>query len=315
MRLALAALLLIAPVAAARADYPEKPIRFVVPLSAGGFNDQLARFIAQQLTNSLGQPVVVDNKPGAGTIIGTDLVAKAPPDGYTLLMASIPFVISPSLYQSVPFDVINDFTPITLAGSTPNVLLVHPSVPANSVPELVKLIKASPGKLNYASNSVGGSSHLGMEIFKGLAGLDIVHVPYKGSAAAIADLLEGRVSVTLDNLLFQLPYLKDGRLRPLAVTGKARSDLLPDTPTFAEVGYPDFDVSAWYAVLGPAKLPPAIVQRLNAEIAKALKGPEAKARLEGAQIIASTPDELAAYLPKELAKWSKAVKDSGAKAD
>lgn len=293
--------------------FPQRPVRIVVGAVAGGFTDILARAIGQQLSASLGQPVIVDNRPGGGGTIATTFVAQAPPDGYTLLLASLPHVINSALYTPPPYDAVADFTAIALVAETPNVLIVHPSIGSKNVKELVALIKAAPGRYNYASNSIGSSSHLGMEIFRSSLGLDMNHIPYKGSAAVTPDLLEGRVSMTLDNLLFWLPQIKDGKLRALAVTGRARSSVLPDVPTFAEAGFPDIEVGPWFGIVGPKGMPADVGARLNADIVKAMSSAEVRQRLAGAQIIGSTPEAFAAHLQRERVKWAEAVKRSGAK--
>ena len=309
-----AGLILLAATAASQAQpYPDRASRIVVGAVAGGFTDILARLIAQQLAVSLGQPVLVDNRPGGGGTIATEFVARAAPDGYTLLIASLPHVINPALYSPAPYDAVADFTAISLVLETPNVMLVHPGIPARTLQELVALVKAAPGRYNYASNSIGSSSHLGMEIFRSTVGLELNHVPYKGSAAVTPDLLEGRVSLTLDNLLFWLPQIKEGKVRALVVTGRKRSEVLPAAPNFAEAGFPNVDVGPWFGVVGPARLPRPIVDRLNRDINNGLRNPEVRQRLVGAEIIGTTPDAFAAHLRTEAVKWGEAVKRSGAK--
>lgn len=313
IRIAAGLILFTATATSPAQTYPERASRIVVGAVAGGFTDILARLIAQPLVLSLGQPVLVDNRPGGGGTIATEFVARAAPDGYTLLLTSLPHVINPALYSPAPYDALGDFTAITLVVETPNVMLVHPGIPARTLQELVALVKAAPGRYNYASNSVGSSSHLGMEIFRSTVGLELNHVPYKGSAAVTPDLLEGRVSLTLDNLLFWLPQIKDGKLRALVVTGRKRSEVLPGVPTFAEAGFPNVDVGPWFGVVAPARLPRAIVDRLNRDINAGMRSPEVRQRLVGAEIIGTTPEAFAAHLRTELLKWGEAVKRSGAK--
>ncbi len=267
--------------AAAQAPaYPTKPIRLVVPFPPGGATDILAREVAKHLTEAWGQSVVVDNRPGAGGNIGSELVAKAAPDGYTLEMGTVgTHAINASLYSKMPYDHVKDFVPVILVAGVPNVLEVNPSVPVNSVQELIAYAKANPGKLNFASSGAGTSIHLSGELFKVMAGVQMTHVPYKGSAPALQDLLGGQVQLMFDNLPPSLPQIKAGKLRALAVTSTTRAPALPDVPTVAEAGLPGFEASSWFGVLAPAGTPPAIVAKLNAEIAKWLTSPEAKEKL------------------------------------
>jgi tripartite-type tricarboxylate transporter receptor subunit TctC len=298
--------------------YPTKPIRLVVPFPAGGTTDILARAAAQKLTEAWGQPVVVDNRPGAGGNIGSELVAKAAPDGYTLEMGTVgTHAINASLYAKMPYDHVKDFFPVILVAGVPNVLVVHPSVPVNSVAELIAYAKANPGKLNFASSGNGTSIHLSAELFKVMSGVQMAHVPYKGSAPAVQDLLGGQVQLMFDNLPSALPHIKGGKLRALAVTSAQRAPVLPDVPTIAEAGLPGFEASSWFGVLAPAGTPPAIVAKLNAEIAKWLASPEAKEKLQaqGANVAGGPPEEFAKHIAAETAKWAKVVKESGAKID
>ena len=322
MQLAKAALaatvLATAAAAAAAADYPSRPIRLIVPFSAGGTSDFLARTIAERLGGRLGQTVVVDNKPGAGGNIGSAAVAQAEPDGYTLLLGTVgTHAINSSLYKKMPFDAVKDFAPVTLVAAVPNMLVVHPSLPVKSVAELVELAKAKPGKLNFASSGNGSSIHLSGELFKTLAGVDMTHVPYKGSGPAVADLLGGQVNMMFDNMPSSLPHVKAGKVRALAVTSAKRSPAMPDLSTMAEAGIKGYDASAWFGILAPAGTPPAVVDRLNAEIVKVLHLPEVADRLsqQGAVPTTSTPQEFAAYIRAETAKWAKVVKASGAQMD
>ena len=314
----IAAFALGAPASAQTPAYPTKPIRLVVPFPAGGATDILAREVAKHLTETWGQSVVVDNRPGAGGNIGSELVAKAPPDGYTLEMGTVgTHAINASLYAKMPYDHVKDFVPVILVAGVPNVLVVNPSVPVNSVQELIAYAKANPGKLNFASSGAGTSIHLSGELFKVMAGVQMMHVPYKGSAPALQDLIGGQVQLMFDNLPPSLPQIKAGKLRALAVTSATRAPALPDTPTIAEAGLPGFEASSWFGVLAPAGTPPAIVAKLNAEIAKWLGSPEAKEKLAGvgANIAGGTPDDFARHIQAETAKWAKVVKESGAKVD
>jgi len=298
--------------------YPAKPIRLVVPFPAGGTTDILARAVGQKLTEAWGQPVVVDNRPGAGGNIGSELVAKAAPDGYTLLMGTVgTHAINASLYAKMPYDHIKDFAPVILVAGVPNVLVVNPAVPVNSVQELIAYAKANPGRLNFASSGSGTSIHLSGELFKVMAGVQMTHIPYKGSAPALQDLIGGQVQLMFDNLPSALPQIKGGKLRALAVTSATRAAALPDVPTVAEAGLPGFEASSWFGVLAPAGTPVAIIARLNAEIAKWLASPEAREKLasQGANAAGGSPEDFAKHIAAETAKWQKVVKESGAKVD
>jgi tripartite-type tricarboxylate transporter receptor subunit TctC len=315
---AVAACALAAPSIAQEPAYPSKPIRLVVPFPPGGATDILARNVAQRLTETWGQPVVVDNRPGAGGNIGSELVAKAAPDGYTLEMGTVgTHAINSSLYARMPYDHVKDFAPVILVAAVPNVLVVNPGVPVNSVQELIAYAKANPGKLNFASSGSGTSIHLSGELFKVMAGVQMTHVPYKGSAPALSDLLGGQVQLMFDNLPPSLPQIKAGKLRALAVTSATRAPALPDVPTIAESGLPGFEASSWFGVLAPAGTPPAIIAKLNAEIGKWLASPEAKEKLAavGANGAGGTPEDFARHIQAETAKWAKVVKESGAKVD
>ena len=306
-----------APMAGAQA-YPAKPIRIVVPFPPGGATDILARAVAQKLTDAWGQAVVVDNRPGAGGNIGSEIVAKAAPDGYTLEMGTVgTHAINASLYAKMPYDHVKDFAPVILVAGVPNVLVVNPSLPVSSVQELIAYAKANPGKLNFASSGNGTSIHLAGELFKVMAGVQMTHIPYKGSAPALQDLIGGQVQLMFDNLPPSLPHIKAGKLRALAVTSATRSSALPDTPTIAESGLPGFEASSWFGVLAPAGTPPAIIAKLNAEIAAWLASPEAKEKMLalGANIGGGSPEDFARHIAAETAKWQKVVKASGAKVD
>ena len=314
-----ATLAILAPQASAAADaYPAKPIRFVVAFPPGGGTDIIARSIAQKLAERLAQQVVVDNRPGAGGNIGTDTVAKSAPDGYTMLMGSAgPLAINASLFASMPFDPVRDLAPVTLAASTPNVLVVHPSLRAATVNELIALAKARPGEINFASSGHGTPAHLAGELFNSMAGVKMVHVPYKGAAPALADLLGGQVQLMFSTMPPALPHVKDGKLRALAVTSSKRSRAMPELPTVDEVALPGFEANTWHGVVVPAGTPAAVVVRLNREIVAILHMPEVVARLsgQGAEALGSTPEEFAAYIKSETLKWAKVVRDSGAKAE
>ena len=297
--------------------YPVKPVRFVVPYPPGGPTDILGRAVAQALTESLGQPVIVDNKPGASGMIGAEQVAKAAPDGYTILVNASIHVINPSLYSKTSFDAMKDFVPVSQIASVPLILVVGQSVPANSVKELIALAKASPGRLTFASSSVGAAPHLAGELLKRMAGVDIVHVPYKGSGPATADLIGGHVTMMIDSMPSSISHVKAGKLKVLGVSTAKRISALPDTPTIAESGLPGFDIATWYGVWAPAGTSKEIVNRLSGEIAKALKRADLKERLAGlgAEPVGSTPAEFAAYCESEFRRWGRVVKESGAKLD
>lgn len=299
-------------------SFPSRPLRIVVPFPAGGTTDVLARAVAQKLTETLGQPVVVDNRPGAGGNIGAELVAKSPPDGYTLLMGTVgTHAINPGLYPKMPYDHVRDFAPVILVAGVPNVLVVNPSLPVNSVQELIAYAKANPGKLNFASSGNGTSIHLSGELFKTMAGVQIMHVPYKGSAPALQDMVGGQVQLMFDNLPSSLALIKGGKLKALAVTSSARAAALPDVPTMAESGLPGFEASSWFGLLAPAGTPQPAIAKLNAEVARWLASPEAKEKLlaQGAIAAGGTPEDFARHIAAETAKWQKVVKESGAKVD
>ena len=300
-----------APAAAQAATYPSKPIRIVVPYPPGGFNDTLARTVGARLQTVWGQPVTVDNKPGGGTVIGTDAVAKSAPDGYTLFIMPFAFAVNPSIFKKLPYDPVKDFAPITLAATTPNLLVVGPAVKAGSVAELIT--QAKGGGLNYASTGVGSSNHLSMEKFKQMAGVDITHVPYKGSAPAVTDLLGGQVGVMFDNIPNVIQHVKSGKLRALAVTSPKRSPHVPDLPTVAEAGVPGYEVSVWFGIAAPGGTPAPIVDKLHDEIVRTLNLPEVKEKFsaQGVDVVGSTPAQFAAHLKEQSTLWAKVVKDAG----
>lgn len=316
--LAAGVLATIAGAAYAQPAYPNKPIRLVVPFSAGGPTDVLARAIGLKLSDSLGQPIIVENRPGAGGNIASDYVAKAPPDGYTLILGTVgTHAINASLYSKLPFDTVQDFTPVALVASATIVMVAHPSVPAKTVKELVALAKSKPHQLNFASPGSGTPQHLAGELFKTVAGVEMVHLPYKGAAPALTDLLGGQVSLGFVSLPAALPYVKTEKLRALGVTASKRSAVAPEVPTIAESGLPGYEVENWYGVLAPPGTPKEIVTKLNTEIIKLLQTQDIKERLnnQGFEILQSSPEQFVAFIKTELVKWAKVVKLSGAKAD
>jgi tripartite-type tricarboxylate transporter receptor subunit TctC len=293
-------------------------VRFVVPFAPGGSTDTLARTVGMKLTDALGQQVVVDNRPGANGDIGMMIVAKAPPDGYTIVLGYIAnLAIAPSLYKKMPYDPVKDFQPLTQPASSPNVLTAHPSVPANSLQELIALAKAKPGAVSFASTGVASVGHLTGELINNLAGIRMTHVPYKGSGQAVTDILGGHVQVMFSGFSSTLHHIKAGKLRALAVTGPKRSNALPQVATIAEQGFPGVEATAWYGILAPAGTPKPVVTRLHGEMVKILRLADVTQKLEGLgfEIVASTPDQLGAYIRSEIKKWEKVVKASGAKPD
>ena len=296
-------------------SYPSKPLRIVVPQLPGGGNDTIARMVAQKLTVALKQQVVVDNRPGAGGLIAAELVAKSAPDGYTLLLANVAtMAIIPNVQKKVPYDPVKDFEAVSLVASAPLLVVVHPSLPVTSVRQLIALAKAKPGQLNYASNGVGSSTHLATEMFKMMTGTKMVHVPYKGLSAATTDLLSGQVQVMFSSAVAMMPQVKAGRLRAIAMTGAKRSPAIPDVPTVAEAGVPDYEAGSWYGICVPAGTARPIVDQLSREIAVAVKSPDVIERLalEGVIPVGSTPEQFGAYIKRELAHVRDVVKASGA---
>jgi tripartite-type tricarboxylate transporter receptor subunit TctC len=308
---------IVAHSAVAADQYPSRPIRLVIPYAVGGATDITGRILAPHLYASMGQQVIVDNRPGGASIPGTDLVAKAAPDGYTALMATMAFGANPALFSKLPFDAKKDFAPVTLAAVLPMVLAVHPSVPARSVRELIALAKAKPGVLNYGSAGNGSATHLAGELFKYMSGTNIVHVPYKGGGPAVVAIVAGEVTTMVAIISTIVPHLKAGKLIPLGVGTAKRHPVLPDVPTIAEAGVPGFQVFEWQGVVVPSGTPAPVIDRLNKEFTKALAHPEARERIVGlgADIVASTPQELGAHIDSELGKWAKVAKESGIKAD
>ena len=294
--------------------FPSKPLRLIVPFPPGGSADILGRGIAQKLGDGLGQAVVVENRPGAGTAIGAEALARSPADGYTLMIGTVSsHAINPALNPKLPFDPVRDFTPISLVASIPFAMLVHPSVPAKNVAEFIAYARARPGKLDYSSAGSGTSNHLAGELFEAMTGTHLVHIPYRGSAPALQDLIAGRVALMFDLVLTAAPQVKSGAVRGLAVTGAQRSAVLPDLPTVAEAGVPGYEVSAWFGIFAPAGVPKPVVDRLNAEIVKAMAAPDLRQRLvsQGAEPVTNSPEQFATYLKAEIAKWAKVVKDAG----
>jgi len=299
------------------ANYPAKQIRVIVPFPAGGPTDAIARAIGQKLSETWGQPVIVDNRPGAGGNIGTELAAKSPADGYTLFIGTVANAINQSLFAKLPFDFVRDFAPVTQNYVTGLILAVHPSLPAHSVKELIALAKAHPGQLSYSSSGVGGTPHLAGELFNSMAGVTMVHVPYKGSAPAMADLLGGHIQLTFDNMLTVLPQVKAGKLRGLAVTMTTRSPLAPELPTVAEAGLKGFEVKSWNGVVVPTGTPKEIIARLNGEIVRILRQPDLREKflVQGVELVPTTPEEFGAFIKQDIAKWAKVIQLSGARAE
>jgi len=311
------ALALLAAAMAAHAiaqSYPTKAIRMIVPFPPGGPNDILGRVIAQRLSEQLGQQVVIDNRGGAGGLIGAEIAARAAPDGYTLLFGgTATLAINPGLHKKLPYDPLKDFAAVSLVGTAPSMLVVHPSLPVKTVKDLIALARAKPGQLNFASAGVGTPPHLAGELFKSMAGVDMTHVPYKGGGPALNDLLGGQIGVYFSGISSALPYVKEGRLRGVAVTSAKRTAVMPELPTVAESGLPGYEVGNWYAIVAPTGTAPAIIARLNGEIVRALAAAEVKKRfLElAADPIGSAPAELAKYNRSEIAKWARALKAAG----
>ncbi len=299
-------------------SFPVKPLRLIVPFPAGGSTDVLARLVAEKLGEALGQQVIVDNRPGANGTIGTEMVAKAPADGYTLLMAGIgTLAINAALYSRINYDPVRDFAPVTQVAAVPNILVVHPSLPVKTVKDLIALAQANPGKLTFSSSGSGSSDHMSGELFKTMGRVDLVHVPYKGGAPAIVDVIGGQVSLTFSNQPTALPHVKTGKLRGVAVTSSKRSAAAPELPTISESGLPGYDVSSWHGVAAPANTPREIVLRLSHEIVKGMNQPAARERLNALAFdpVGSTPDQFAAHVKSEVAKWAQVAKAAGAKVD
>jgi tripartite-type tricarboxylate transporter receptor subunit TctC len=307
----------LAPSQAFAQEYPNRPVRIVVPYSAGGASDAPMRVIAQELARQLGQGVVVENKPGQGAMIGGEMVARAAPDGYTLLLASNPHAISANLYDKLGFDPLEDFAPISLFGREPSVLVVHPSFPAQNLREFIAYTKARPGQVNYASSGNGSAQHLFTAMFESAAGLKMTHVPYRGSAPAVQDVVAGQVPVTMPGLAAMIPHIRERRLRPLATTGATRSPLLPDVPTLAESGFPGFSAYVWSGLMAPKGTPPAVIERLHRELAAAMRTPAVRAFMEKAAIeeIITTPAEMQAFIRQEKERSGKVIREAGVRVD
>jgi tripartite-type tricarboxylate transporter receptor subunit TctC len=316
----LAAAAAIAPgLAAAQAPdaWPSKPVRLILPFPPGGGTDILGRLIAERLTAGLGQPVVTENRGGAGGNVGAEAAARSAPDGYTIVLVAPSLAISPSLYSKLNYDPVRDFAPVSLVATVPNVMITHPSVAANTLAEFIRLAKTKPGGMNFGSGGSGTSNHLAGELFNIVAGVKLVHIPYKGVNLAMQDVLSGQIHFVVIGVPAAAPHIKAGRLRALALVAPQRSAALPEVPTVAEAGLRDFEVTTWYGILAPAGTPRPIVTRLNAEIVRVMQAPEVKERLAAMATdpVTSTPEEFAAYIKKEIAKWGDVVRKAGLKAD
>jgi len=305
------------PALARSQGYPNKPIRWIVPFAPGAAADILSRAITQKLTESWGQQIVIDFRPGAGGSLGTQIAAGAAPDGYTVILVPASFASSPSLYSKPPYDPVKDFAPVTLVAASPLILVVHPSMPVTSVKELVALAKARPGELNYASSGIGVGNHLAAELFKSMKGVNIFHVPYKGNAPALIDLMGGQIHMMFPNAPSALPHIKAGKLRALAVTTLRRSALLPELPTLAESGLPGFEANNWAGLVAPAGTPQAIIGKLHSEVVRSVKLPDVHQRLVnlGFEPTGNTSQEFAAYIRTEIATWNKVIRAAGIRAD
>jgi tripartite-type tricarboxylate transporter receptor subunit TctC len=303
----------LAGAALAQANYPTRPVRIIVPSSPGGGTDILSRLVAPGFSERLGQTAVVDNRPGAGSIIGNDIVAKSPPDGYTLLMGISTLAILPSMHKKLPYDAMRDLAPITQVIAAPNILVVHPSLPVKSVKDLIAFAKKHPGELNYGSAGLGTNPHLSMELFLSMTGIKMVHIAYKGLGPALVDLVAGHVVAATSTMLAGLPHVKAGRLRALATTGAKRSAVLPDLPTVAEAGVPGYEAVQWYGLFAPGKTPQPIITKLHDAMVGALKSPAIgdKLKIDGAEAVGSTPEEFGRFLRSETQKWGKVVRAAG----
>jgi tripartite-type tricarboxylate transporter receptor subunit TctC len=316
-RPAIAVLALLAAGAHAQ-SYPSKQIRFVVPFAPGGGSDLVARTVGQKITEGLGQPVIIDNRPGAAGMIGAEIAAKSPPDGHTLLLGSNgPLAINPGLYPKMPYDAAKDFAPVSLVTVMPFLLVTHPSLPVKSVKDLIAIARARPNQLNYGSPGSGSTTHLANELLKSMTGVQITHVPYKGVAPAATDLISGQVQMMSGDLSTLLPHVRSGRMRALAVTAAKRSGLVPEIPTVAESGVPGYEASGWFGVLVPAATPQPVIERLNTTIVKGLAASDARERLRafGGEVVPGTPDEYGALIRRDAAKWGKLIKSIGLKPD
>ena len=301
----------------ARAEYPDRQIRIIVPYTPGAFNDTLGRIVANKFSEAWGVPTVVENRAGGGTLIGTDVVAKAAPDGYTLLVVAFPFAVNPTLYAHLPYDTVKDFAPLILAGTTPNLLVVNKDTPIHSVKELITAAKAAPGKLSYGSTGSGSSNHLSMELFRMMTGTEMIHVPYKGSAPMETDLMGGHLQVAFDNVPNVITQVKAGTLRALAITSATRAPSLPDVPTVAEAGVPGYEVGVWFGLVAAAATPPAVLAKLNAELNAILAMPDVRQKFadQGVDPVGGTREQFGDHLKAQIEKWGKVVKESGAKVE
>jgi tripartite-type tricarboxylate transporter receptor subunit TctC len=316
--IALAAFTILVSGSALGQDYPSRPIRIVVPFSAGaGVVDIMARLVGQHLSSAIGQPVLIENRPGAGGIPGTELASKAAPDGYTLLMTNVSLVVGSFLYPSLPFDAQRDFVPVTMVNSAPLLLVVNPTIPVTSVKELIAYSRAHPGQLNYGSGGVGSTPHLCVELLKSLSGLDATHVPYKGGAPALSDLVGGQLALMIENMPGTMPFVRSGKLRALAISSARRSPLAPELPTIAEAGVPGYEVIGWNGVFVPKGTPPAVIAKLQGEVAKVLRAPEVRQRLEtlGAEPVGSAPEEFGKFFREDMARWGKIIKEKGIRSE
>jgi tripartite-type tricarboxylate transporter receptor subunit TctC len=298
-------------------DYPNRPVKLLVPFAAGGPADVYARFLAQRLQEALGQPFIVENRPGGGAVLGTDIVAKSAPDGYTLLMGYSVLATNRFLQSKLPYDLDHDLTPVINVGYIPLILVTQPSFPANNVQELIALAKSKPGQLSYASGGAGAGAHLSGELFKKLAGVDLVHIPYKGNAPALNDVLGGHVQIMFDTITTSLPHVKAGQLKALATTGAKRSPLAPELPTMIEAGVPTFEISAWYMMVAPKKTPRETINKLNAALNAAMSDPEVVKRMssQGVTFVGGTPEQAEAFLQSEITRWGEVIKAAGIKAE
>jgi len=317
MKTLLAVLAALFSLAAAAQPFPSKPIRFMVPFPPGGGNDLVARITGQKLGEGLGQPVVIENRPGASGQVGAQALAASAPDGYAIGTAGTHNTVRQGAGKPAPYDILKDFTPISLLVLQPNVLVIHPSVPAQSLRELIALAKAEPGKLNYGVGSNGSLPHIASEMLRVMAGIDIVHIPYNGAAPLMKAILAGEVSMAFDQPATSLGHIQAGKLRALGVTGRTRAPLLPSVPTVAEAGLPGFEVNSWFGVIGPANMPKAVVERLSAEFARVVRLPEVQERLtqQGFTVVGGTPEEFGAHLRADVANWKRMIDASGAKID
>jgi tripartite-type tricarboxylate transporter receptor subunit TctC len=304
-----------AGLAQGNSDFPNRPVRLVVPFAPGGTNDSVGRIVADKLAVRLGQPIVVDNRAGANSIVGCEIVAKAAPDGYTMVIVAAGFAVNPGLVKKLPYDSLRDFAPIGLVGDGPYLLVVHPSVPAKNLPEFIAWAKARPGQVNYASTGVGSPPHLAAELLRTMAGLDLVHVPYKGGGAVLPDLLAGRIPMFFGSVSTLAPHIKSGKLRGIGMTTPKRSPSMPELPTFAEQGLKGYDVTGWYGILAPGKTPRAIVNRLNGDLRQVLTDPETHARLfqRGIDAQPGSPADFADLIRREIPKWAKVLAAAGIK--